>query len=470
MQTEQNKITIKSYLNLSQLLEKYRGSHEENRLFSLKYQSPLNSSTTVILKWLKQHTFRVIETSNYEKYMSFSTGINNLLIIFSLLFGIFTGVTLLSYSGNAPINIIYYLFVAMFLPLISMLLTLFSMLSNKNIFSFFTLFFALPWIEKVFSWFSFKEKMNFISTKFSFRFEKWLFLSRLQLFSLLFSLGIFLALIFMVISQDIAFSWSTTLDIDAQSFHAFLEALALPWKFIVPSALPSLDLVELSQHYRLGESLNEEMLTHANRLGAWWKYLALNTLFYAIVLRFFFLLFSRYKMQKVLEKDFFEIEGIAKLLREFDTPYLSTKAVKVEEPLEIVEETKTHVKEESETRYPTIIGWNFSQDEMILINDNKEIVTENIYCVGGSNSFSEDEKIANEVDLKVLLYVKAWEPPTMDFVDFLELLIENRAVEEIQVFPLGLVSASYKCSEKELAIWNRKIEALKSLKVWVIDA
>jgi len=58
----------------------------------------------------------------------------------------------------------------------------------------------------------------------------------------------------------------------------------------------------------------------------------------------------------------------------------------------------------------------------------------------------------------------------MDFIDFVEELLANAAVHEVQVYPLGTVGRNYESDEREVSIWKRKIQGLKSKKVWVIDA
>jgi len=479
MQFKYHKITFKSYLDFLQLIQNYVGTHEENRIFALKQEHLLNKPKEILLLWLNTHAFRVPKIVNSEKFLTHIGVATNFLGLFALIIGFITGMGLLSYNGQEPINIIYYLFFAMMLPVGSMILSLFSSLSKGRVLGFLTLLSPLYWIEKIFTFFSFKHQFDLLKDSISANLQKWIFINRLQLLSLLFSIGLFIALVFIVVSQDIAFSWSTTLDVSSQSFHDFLVTLALPWRDIFPSTIPSLELVEMSQHYRLGEKLNSSMVEHADKLGSWWKYLAMATLFYAIILRSLFYIFTTKRLQQVLEQEFLNIHGVNKLLREFKTPFVSTKAPKVEKHLEIKDEKKTHVKEfkksvESKEKvvddYYNIIGWNFLYDEMLLVNDSKQIRGAFVHVVGGSHTFEEDEAVAQEAEGRVLLYVKSWEPPTMDFVDFLEELIENKKVEEIEVFLLGTLEDGYRYSEKEFAIWNRKIEGLESRKVWVIDA
>ncbi len=84
----------------------------------------------------------------------------------------------------------------------------------------------------------------------------WIVIKRSQFVALFFSIGLGLALLVVVATKDIAFAWSTTLQITPESFHTFLEMLATPWKTWFPSAVPSLELIEKSQYFRLGDSLS----------------------------------------------------------------------------------------------------------------------------------------------------------------------------------------------------------------------
>jgi len=469
MQIKNSKISIKNYLNLSELLKEYRGTHEENRLFALKHEVLLKNPKEILLKWMEKNNFRQGEKSEMKMLLEKFATLSNYIGLFSLIFGFITGLGLLSYSGHAPVNVIYYLLFAMLIPILSMIVSMLSLFTSGTKSNTLSLFFPLHWIENILSFFSFKNKVDVINNFFSDELKKWMFMSRLQLFSLLFSIGLLFALLVMVVSKDIAFSWSTTLNVTHIDFFELLASIGFPWGHLLPSAIPSLELIEMSHYYRLGEGLNSEMILNADKLGAWWKYLAMVTLFYAIFLRLLLWLGTYYGYQKQLEKDFLEIDGVQKLLREFNTPFVSTESPKAEKHLEIVKESDEQVAHDVANIYETIVGWNFSKDEILLINDSKDISSSNIDIVGGNNSFKEDQDIAKKASGVVVLYVKSWEPPTMDFVDFLEELLDNKNLGEIQVYPLGTVGRNYESDEKAISIWKRKIQGLKSNKVWVID-
>ncbi len=468
MQTKSLKLSLKSYLDFSDLLKGYRGDHESNRIFALKHNAFIGQTVQRLLLWGKENRFRVSITDKTEQYLKHLSLVTSFLVFFALLAGFFMGLGLLSYSGDAPVNVIYYIAMALFLPLLSMILSLISMFSRGEFSNFFTHLFPLYWIEKLVEFLPSKARkvIQLIPPSLS----KWMFLDRLQRFSLFFSIGILMALLAIVVVKDIAFGWSSTLNITAEEFHSLLAMVGSPWKTWIPSAIPSLELVEISHYFRLGEQLDYTMIQNADKLGAWWKFLAMSTLVYAVLLRFIFWLLVRSGYQKVLKREFLELEGVDSILREFDTPFVSTNAPKIEKHLAIVEETDEQVSEDVRRSYHDILGWNFSDDELSLANDSKRIIGERYFVTGGSNSFMDDEAIAEKVVKTVLLYVKSWEPPTMDFVDFLEILIERRAVESIEIYPLGTIGRYYESDAKDIAVWKRKIQGLKSKKVWVIDA
>ncbi len=469
MKTENNKLSIKTYLDFSQLLEFYKGDHESNRSFALKRENLLQKPIRLLLEWSDENQFRVTEELKSKSYISYLSQFSSLLGLIFFITGFFVGLGLLSYSGEAPVNIIYFLLIAMVLPLFSMLLSLLSMFTKGSVADFFSHLFPLHWIEKIFSYLPFIKRVDIPDKPFSLELSKWLFIERIQLLSLIFSFGLLISLLLIVVVKDIAFGWSTTLQISSETFQSIVSSIGIFWENIFPDAIPSLDLVEVSHYFRLGERIDGNMIHNADKLGAWWKFLAMVTVVYAIGFRFLLWIISRFGFKKQLERDFLELDGVHRILREFNTSFISTKAPTDEKHLDILEESSEQISEDVYKSYSAIFGWNFSEDEIALANDAKEIKGETIYSIGGNSSFDEDEEKAEEAKGTVLIFVKSWEPPTMDFIDILEILIESREVNEIQIYPLGTVGRYYESDERDIAVWRRKIQRLKLQKVWVVD-
>ena len=466
MQKNNSRITFKSYLDLAQLLKQYRGTHEENRVFALTQKS---KGLKLLDLWQDTNLYRVVDELDSAKYLHYLTLFTSLFGFLLLLFGFFTGFALLSYSGAEPVNIVYLLLVMVGLPLLSMLLTLLSLFTGNIGANFFSHFSPLYYLEKAINFLPFAKKIDFSALPFSSTLSKWIFLQRLQLFSFLFALGLFLALLLTVISKDIAFAWSSTLEVDPVVFQNVLAILATPWQSFFPSAVPSLELVEVSHYFRLGDKLDPTMIENADKLGAWWKFLAMATLTYALLLRLLFWFMMKVGFNAQLKKEVLALSGVKKLLREFSTPFVSTQSVKHEEHLEVKEESTLLASETLSDSYASLLAWNYAEKTLLLLQDTNKVEASSMHVVGGRNSFSEDKAIVDGLKGKILLYVKAWEPPTMDFMDLLADVLVKKEVTLVEVCPLGTAAKQYSSKKSDMEVWLKKLEQLDCEKLEVID-
>jgi hypothetical protein len=282
---------------------------------------------------------------------------------------------------------------------------------------------------------------------------------------LFFSFGLLLALLGVVVTKDIAFAWSTTLHISPGAFHDFLTTLAFPWREIIPSAVPSLELIEQSQYFRLGGKLNEEMISHASKLGEWWKFLAFSTLFYAIFLRILMFVLASIGCNRAIKESLLTLKGTTKLLREINEPIISTHAEKRERKFTPNDKSYEQVVNTLDASYDVIHGWAIPYDELLLLGDSMHVIAPRHFEVGGANSLDEDTEVISKSHGEVLLFVKGWEPPTMDFVDYLYDLAKK--VDKVIVMPIGTMENYYEVTDKEIGVWENKLTLLKNMKVWL---
>src|SRR5690606_6473959 len=119
-----------------------------------------------------------------------------------------------------------------------------------------------------------------------------------QRFALAFNAAALLALFIYVALQDIAFGWSTTLDISPSGLVALVRTLALPWAWW-PTAVPTFELVEASHFFRLG---GEVEAGNPALLGRWWPFLACLWAVYALLPRYLMLRWCRYRWRSTLRQ------------------------------------------------------------------------------------------------------------------------------------------------------------------------
>jgi len=400
-----------------------------------------------------------------------------ILLLLTFILGLFSGMAMLSYHGHEPVNVIYFMAMVIVFPLFTMMLSLFAMLRANSTSSVFIHISPAFWLEKILEFLPSKTKENLQKIKLSPLLFNWIIIKRSQLMALSFSFGLFLALLAMVISKDIAFAWSTTLDISAEEFKDFLDFISLPWSGLFPSAVPSLDLIEQSHYFRLGDKVSTQMIAHASTLGKWWKFLAFATLFYAIFLRCLVFILSSFGLNRALEHSILSLKGAKKLLRQMNEPIISTHSrienIDIrpkEEKIEIKKEIKQEEKEEEKTvaisnkkSYTNIQGWAMTYEQILLLSEYFAVNAKEYFEVGGSHSFEEDEDIISKSKGEVLVFVKAWEPPTMDFVDYIEDL--SQKVKKINLLAVGTAENSYQAREEYVDIWENKLALIKNEKV-----
>lgn len=161
--------------------------------------------------------------------------------------------------------------------------------------------------------------------------ETWSLFALTQAFGVAFNLGALAAFLRLVTFTDLAFGWSTTLDLDATAFHHIAATLAAPWSRLVPEAVPSLDLVEATRWSRLAGTFVGGAGPGAGvRAGGWWRFLLLAVITYGLVPRLCTLALATLRRRWLLARlplDDVEVQG---LLDRLSLPVVSTRAGETE--------------------------------------------------------------------------------------------------------------------------------------------
>jgi len=458
-------MNLTSYINLYELLKNDNATKEEKRDFGLSLTSKENSSMQKLLKWQERITLICQKPFLSDKIGEYLYQITFVFILVAFVIGIISGSLLLSYNGKEPVNIIYFMAMVVAVPLFTMGISFFSMIQSKKLEAILVHLSAGYWMEKLLKFISKKEPIDLKVLKINPLLFNWLVIQRSQLIALVFSMGLFFSLIAIVATQDIAFAWSSTLKIDTEAFYSFINIVSFPWREFIPSAVPSLELIEQSHYFRLGDKLNTEMIANASSLGQWWKFLAMCTLFYAIFLRFIAYFIAKKGFQKALYNSFFALEGTRELLLDMQEAIVSSHSQKSEKKFIPSDVESMEVIENLENIYDMVQGWSLLTPQLTEINKFMQIESSLVYGVGGGNTLSQDTAIIKKSSGKVLLYVKSWEPPTMDFMDYVEELLPF--VEVLIIYPIGTQEDDYISTERMIDIWDKKIAQLNDKKVWI---
>lgn len=259
---------------------------------------------------------------------------------------------------------------------------------------------------------------------------RWLFSFWSQLFAFSFNIGILSSTFFLVSSSDLAFVWSSTLTIGDETFHYWLTVFSTPWSSLFPNAIPSADLVANSRYFRLDEgTLAGAAATPklAGELGQWWPFLIAAIACYGLLPRLVTLGISWFRFRQHLGRALCNLPGAPELLARMNSPLVSTLAAEPEHALTIT--TDDAAARHGEGHYALhcpVIDWaGTCSDEKKLTKPLAAmgIKVQDFLPAGGRQTTEADEALIASLcrgrPEGVGILVRAWEPPILDFLDFL---------------------------------------------------
>jgi len=272
---------------------------------------------------------------------------------------------------------------------------------------------------------------------------RWIVLHWSQVFALAFQIGAIAGALALVVFSDLAFGWSTTLDLGAGAFHRLVQIIALPWAIPAPEAVPTLDLVESTRFFRLDPKRTAELATtSAANLTRWWPFVLLSMIVYGLIPRLITLLISARRLRANTIDAIQYFPGTDELLDRMSGNGITASVINWSE-------TGLHTDAVSAVLSKTL-GFSVAQT----------------HEAGGAHTLAEDQSVIDAVvkagDSPVVVIVKAWETPMLEFLDFLRDL--RRAAGErrsIVVVPTGVADgAAAPARPEDASVWSERLETL----------
>ena len=156
------------------------------------------------------------------------------------------------------------------------------------------------------------------------RFAKWQLLYWSQTAAVMFNLAALVTAIMLVTFSDLAFGWSTTLDIGANAASRIVQAIARPWAPFAPLAVPSPELVEQSQFFRLERA--DIVAGSPRALGAWWPFTLFALVTYGLLPRLLLLVLAAVRLRAATGALLLEDSRVTALLDRMASPAIETAA------------------------------------------------------------------------------------------------------------------------------------------------
>jgi hypothetical protein len=275
-----------------------------------------------------------------------------------------------------------------------------------------------------------------------------------------FGVGALGATLVFVAFTDLAFGWSTTLEIAAADVHPWVRLMASPWAGLWPAASPPLELVESTRFFRVAADDHDHLIDPI-LFGGWWPFLVMSIATYCVLPRAVVSLLLWHWHTREIGRAAGLTPGVDRLVDRLTTPIVEGQAITAEKRIGRGETGRVHEVDRSEwmTRageIPLLIRWAelLGDAEIDVMLGGAPI---RILDAGGSRSLEHDEMVASEAaaaTAAVAVLVRGYEPPVLDVLDFLALLRTKLGADaRLCVFLLG-------AKDSDLGTWQRKLASL----------
>ncbi|HEX6999631.1 MAG TPA: DUF2868 domain-containing protein [Gammaproteobacteria bacterium] len=302
------------------------------------------------------------------------------------------------------------------------------------------------------------------------RFAKWQLLFWSQASAVAFNLAALATAVLLVTFTDLAFGWSTTLSADPAIVARIVQAVAWPWHALVPAAVPDLALVERSQFFRLGAGSFDAEASRA--LTGWWPFTVMAIVTYGLLPRLALLVLSAGRLRAATRALLLDDPRVTALLDRMAAPALESGA---EVPAERPEPggpaaARRAGRLEGSAR---AVIWSNSIGESAAREYARRHLGLEIAVVasaGGGRTVREDEaaleRLAERDGRTLLVFTPAWEPPLLEFADFVA-AVRRRIGESASIVVVPVPDAPRAVTEVERDTWSRAVARLPDPRVYL---
>jgi len=318
-------------------------------------------------------------------------------------------------------------------------------------------------VERLFIWHAGRSSANV--------FAKWQILLWAQLTAVAFNLGALASAFALIAVTDLAFGWSTTLDLTPHDVVAVTDTISAPWSAWLPQAVPSYSLIEGSRFFRL-----EHVATPARQADAftgWWPFLLSSIVMYGLLPRLVLCLVAVQRLHGATRNLLLADGRVTALLDRLRSPSLHLGATAPEHAREPPRGDIARRTARAAGPAAAVI-WAESMPQSSAGEATLELLSTELadvpFLAGGRASLTQDretvERIAAVAPQQVVVFTRAYEPPLLELLDFL-VMLRRRLRETVSIIVCPLPETGGHATAEQIDAWRRTVGTLRDSKVYV---
>ena len=434
-------------------LQRDRQISEEQQLATLVTERPREA----VLQWWQ--AAGVEDNEHVERINGVVQLFGVVLLVSGMLLGIGSAALALRYDGSFPVSLIGVLVIFVLFPGLLLVLTLLSSmpLVARTPGVRFGLLGSRRWLLGLLDRYMDTRLLYAWGAKEGYaRCAWWLVTERMQWFAVGFFVGALANALFTFVTTDIAFGWSSTLDLSAEGVWQILHGLAIPWAAWLPAAAPSLELVEISRFFKLEEISDPATVAE---LGSWWPFVLMCIAVWGLLPRLVLLLVARRRIAHHAGLLVMDHPEIAALLDRLATPAFDRRDDSAPRRAGDDAELAAIVPDSAVLRHSVALMWNAAPAPQGAVEVGSLISTE-----ARAAAIAE---LSDDVS-HVYLYAKGWEPPVLSLTDVVQ-QISKRFDHDVTIVVKPAALADVPLTAQDLHVW-RAAMAKSGLSRLYVDA
>jgi len=283
--------------------------------------------------------------------------------------------------------------------------------------------------------------------------SKWLLLGWSQWLGLGYGTGALCAAMGLVLFTDLAFGWSTTLELSSDTLSGALRTIAWPWHAWLPQAVPDEALIKISRYFRLSTSAAND--ADPIVLARWWPFVVISMLCYGVLPRLITLIIAHRRLRAACAYALLADGHVLRLLQRMNTPLVRTDALQSEHASASSSPVQVFADLPAAGNWQ-LINWAAVPVQQTAFNrvlgrSQHHAQARDTHAAGGTRSSAQDAALIAQLSndcstddtAAVLIIAKSWEPPTlelMDFIDALRTALPDRTV--VALMPVAVVDGA----------------------------